>query len=39
MNKLNFNDMNNMFEQKGTNYGLASVAINNDTNTLIDEDF
>jgi len=40
MNKLNFDDANNMFEQRGTNYGLASSKLSEeDSKNLITEDF
>jgi len=36
MNKLNFDDMNNMFEKKSTNYALASGSIND---SILTDDF
>jgi ribonucleotide reductase beta subunit family protein with ferritin-like domain len=39
MNKLNFNDMPNMFEQRSTNYALASIHDENNDDDLINEDF
>jgi len=37
MNKLNFDDMNNMFEKKSTNYALAHGTVKNDEDLITDD--